>query len=152
MREFFYKISITILLIFVLTIISILVFLIIPEEENGKGYMATLIDKHELLRKSELPSMIFVGGSNVVYSIDSQMIENKLFSIAGLEQEIHKNENVQRLLKWHEKEAVIRELYKDEVGNQVSVSENETQEAFILTNQRLFLRQFIFQTKDKRGS
>ena len=77
MRKFLYKILIIIFLIFLIASISIVAFIIIPEDENDKGFMAAIVDKHELLRKSELPKMIFIGGSNAAFSIDSQMIENK---------------------------------------------------------------------------
>ena len=78
MRKFLYKILITIFLILFLTVISTFIFINIPEREEDIGYMAAIIDKHELLQKSELPRMIFVGGSSVAFGIDSHMIENKL--------------------------------------------------------------------------
>jgi len=72
-----------------------------------------------------------------------QMVENQLLAQAGLDRGLDQNESVQRVLKWYEKQAVIRELYKDEVHNKVSVSDAEARTAYELLNEKLLLRQFL---------
>ena len=75
-----------------------------------------------------------------------KMADKKLLAIAGLERNLHQKDDVQRLLKWYEKQETIRELYKQVVSGQVEVQEAEVREAYVLLNQRLLLRQLLFQS------
>ncbi|MCK4892598.1 MAG: peptidylprolyl isomerase, partial [Calditrichia bacterium] len=77
------------------------------------------------------------------------IIENKLYAIAGLERNLDQDEKIQRVLKWHEREGVIKELYREEVKEQVIVTEEQLREAYILYNERLFLRQLIFNSEEE---
>lgn len=43
-----------------------------------KQYLAATIDKHALLKQQKKPRIIFVGGSNVAFGINSQFIAEKL--------------------------------------------------------------------------
>jgi len=79
----------------------------------------------------------------------SSMIENKLLTIAGLETKLDEQEDVKRLLKWYEKQAVIRELYRQEIRNQVEVSEEEMREAFKLLNEKISLQQFLVSSENQ---
>ena len=42
------------------------------------SYYAALIDKHHLLERLPSPKIIFVGGSNLAFGLDSELIEQKL--------------------------------------------------------------------------
>ncbi len=75
------------------------------------------------------------------------MIDNKLLTIAGEDQ--HLNENFSKILVWYEKQAVIRELYREVVKDKVRISEEEIRKAFPLSNQRLMLRQLLYVSEDK---
>lgn len=44
----------------------------------GKGYPAAAIDKHYRLAQRPLPRIVFVGGSNLVFGLDSAEIERSL--------------------------------------------------------------------------
>ena len=46
--------------------------------ENNSDYMAAIIEKHDRLRRVSGKRIIFVGGSNLAFGIDSKRIENEL--------------------------------------------------------------------------
>jgi parvulin-like peptidyl-prolyl isomerase len=78
-----------------------------------------------------------------------KIVEKKLLTIAGLEKNLDNDENVQKLLRWYEKEEVIRQLYREIVSEQVLVSDKEVRDADVLLNQRLFLRQLLFKSESE---
>jgi hypothetical protein len=45
---------------------------------DSKHYLAAIFDKHNLLQKTPSPRIIFAGGSNVAFGIDSQEVEEKI--------------------------------------------------------------------------
>jgi hypothetical protein len=45
---------------------------------NETGYLAATIDKHHLLMQQPSPRMVFVGGSNLAFGLDSSQIEQYL--------------------------------------------------------------------------
>lgn len=75
------------------------------------------------------------------------MIDNKLLVIAGKEQ--HLDESLSKILAWYEKQAVIRELYREVVKDKVTISEEEIRNAFPLSSQRLMLRQLLYVSEDE---
>jgi hypothetical protein len=54
----------------------LLVTLVIPPKSNGFGYFAALKDKHRRLDTLPSPKIVFVGGSNLAFGLDSSLIEN----------------------------------------------------------------------------
>src|SRR5262245_2359275 len=42
------------------------------------GYNAATVDKHELPKSQPRPRMIFVGGSNLAFGLDSEMVAEQL--------------------------------------------------------------------------
>jgi peptidyl-prolyl cis-trans isomerase C len=80
------------------------------------------------------------------------MVEDKLLTLEGLERKLDEDKDIQRLLNWYEKEAVIRELYKEVVSDEVNVDESEIRDAYILSNQKLYLRQFLYQSKEEANN
>lgn len=48
------------------------VFLAMPKDESG--HLAALLDRHALLEATPGPRMIFVGGSNLAFGLDSRMV------------------------------------------------------------------------------
>lgn len=77
----------------------------------------------------------------------NSIIENKLLTIAGLKNKLDEKEDIQRLLNWYEKQAVVQELYRHIVRKQVTISDEEKRDGYALLNQRLFLRQLLFQSE-----
>jgi hypothetical protein len=71
------------------------------------------------------------------------IVEKQLLTFGGLDRGIDKADDVERLLKWYEKQAVIRELYRNVVGDRVSVGDEEIRDAFLLLNERLSVRQIL---------
>lgn len=57
-------------------IFSIVTFLL-PPRAAKLGYFAALGDKHHLLEVARSPKIIFVGGSNLAFGLDSNLIESK---------------------------------------------------------------------------
>ena len=72
------------------------------------------------------------------------IIENKLLTIAGLKNKLDKKKDIQRLLRWYEKQAVVQELYRHIVRKQVTVNDEEKRDGYALLNQRIFLRQLLY--------
>lgn len=48
------------------------VFLAVPKDETG--HLAALLDRHALLERTPGPRIVFVGGSNLAFGLDSRMI------------------------------------------------------------------------------
>ena len=76
-----------------------------------------------------------------------KMINNRLLIIAGRDQRLY--EHLSNILSWYEKQAVIRELYRQIVRDKVIVTEDEIRSAYPLSKQRLDLRQLLYSSKDK---
>ena len=47
-------------------------------QPDASGYLASSIDKHALLERAGSPRLILVGGSNVAFGFDSQLLEQRL--------------------------------------------------------------------------
>ncbi len=71
MKQFAIKISSFLSL---LIISSILSAFYIPNLSNQNSYVHSLIDKHNMLKKSKSPKIIFIGGSNICFSLDSKRV------------------------------------------------------------------------------
>ena len=56
-----------------------LVFYLIGKanDSEDKHYLSSLIDKHERLDSMESPRLVFVGGSNLMFGVDSERIEKE---------------------------------------------------------------------------
>ncbi len=61
----------------VLYIICWAITLWIPPRSDKHGYFAALIDKHHRLSTIGSPKIIFIGGSNLAFGLDSPLIESK---------------------------------------------------------------------------
>ena len=59
----------------IVTISHVLIIMVKPV--NHIHYLAAIIDKHEILERAETPQIIFVGGSNLAFSLDSELIQNE---------------------------------------------------------------------------
>ena len=64
-------------LLFILLVFLLLVTTIygIPD---GNDYAKAIIDKHNLLNRAPSPRIIFVGGSNLAFSLDSKSVQDQL--------------------------------------------------------------------------
>lgn len=75
MRRFLTKV---VLYIVLLSAILGLSLLLIPQEKLGTAtFLFSILDKHRLLRESESPRLIFVGGSNLSFGLDSERISRE---------------------------------------------------------------------------
>ncbi|MEO8759316.1 MAG: hypothetical protein ABI388_00205 [Bacteroidia bacterium] len=74
MKEFLLKI--TLLLIVTLLILTASLFFI-PDFVSKNSILGGLIDKHEKLKKIKTEKIIFVGGSNISFGLDSKKIVDK---------------------------------------------------------------------------
>ncbi|PWT95231.1 MAG: hypothetical protein C5B53_11725 [Candidatus Melainabacteria bacterium] len=61
---------------FLFCLFAILTFLL-PPRAAKLGYFAALSDKHHLLEVAHSPKIIFIGGSNLAFGLDSSLIEAK---------------------------------------------------------------------------
>ena len=61
---------------FMILALGIGIILLLPTPENAYHY--TIIDKHRLLSGIKNPKIVFAGGSNVAYGIDSAKIQGEL--------------------------------------------------------------------------
>ncbi len=66
---------------FIFALIIFLIFLVItlsiPPRSGRLGYFAALKDKHHHLETLKSPKIVFIGGSNLAFGLDSTFIENK---------------------------------------------------------------------------
>jgi hypothetical protein len=74
-REFVYKKISLVLLIILIFIIAIL---LIPEKSMYSTYLSAIIDKHQILKTKKSPKIVFVGGSNIAFGLDTSMIEKRV--------------------------------------------------------------------------
>lgn len=77
MRTFVLK---SLLLLMLILVSSLLILLYNPRERtfDDTHYMAAMIDKHKRLESLSPPRLIFIGGSNLAFGIDSQRIEKEI--------------------------------------------------------------------------
>jgi len=68
----------TFLLIFLTGTGLLLLFFFFPRPAYDPTYEAAILDKHRLLASSMPPRIIFIGGSNLAFGLDSKMIEKGL--------------------------------------------------------------------------
>lgn len=78
MKQFIFRllkfISIQSLVLFI-----VLVFYVMNHDKTAKtNYLAATLDKHDLLAKQQPPRVIFLGGSNVAFGLDSSLIGRRL--------------------------------------------------------------------------
>ncbi len=55
--------------------IFIVITIAIPPRSNGYGYFGALRDKHHRLNALPSPKIVFIGGSNLAFGLDSTLIE-----------------------------------------------------------------------------
>jgi len=72
-KNFFVKISLFMAGLLIVSAAIIAASLYLPKDENH--YLFALLDKHELLKKTGGERIVFVGGSNLAFGIDSPKIE-----------------------------------------------------------------------------
>ena len=77
----------------------------------------------------------------------SGMIETRLLAFAGRAAGFAQAADVQRLLLWYEKQAILRELYLQEIRDQINVNEDEARTAFAFLNEKALVRQFLVKSQ-----
>lgn len=77
------------------------------------------------------------------------LIEKKLLFIAAEEQNIESNGRVQILLRWYEKQAVIHQLYRTVIADQITITADEMRKAYKELKTSLLLRKLFFKSEQK---
>lgn len=93
MKKFFLKAFILISTI----IIFMFVAVFLPPNQGKQNMIYTQIDKNELLKNTPNPRIIFVGGSNLAYGLDSKRIKDSL-NINPINTGIHINIGLKYML------------------------------------------------------
>jgi hypothetical protein len=93
MRKFFLKTFI--LIIPIILLLTAAVFL--PAKQSKQNMLYTQIDKNELLKNTASPRIIFVGGSNLAFGLDSKRIKDSL-DINPINTGIHANIGLKYML------------------------------------------------------
>jgi hypothetical protein len=70
------KLFLKLLILFLPVILIIVIMILFPLPFNS--YYLAIIDKHRLLEHAGTPRMVLAGGSNLAFSIDSELIQNTL--------------------------------------------------------------------------
>src|SRR5690242_8741821 len=65
----------SILMFLLLTLSLGIINLVIPD--SGKSYISIINYKESLLKETPSPRMIFIGGSSMAFSLDSEMVERE---------------------------------------------------------------------------
>jgi hypothetical protein len=91
MKKFIFKF----IVLFLLIIISLISIILIPAPENN--YMQTIFDKHQRLMNTESPRIVLVGGSNIMFGIDSKAIQSA-FNISVTNVGIHAGIGLGRMI------------------------------------------------------
>jgi hypothetical protein len=76
MKKFIYSVIVFSLLI--ATIYTIISLIVKPESMATNDYMAAIIDKHNRIDQLNSPKIIFAGGSNLAFGLNSEEIEDEL--------------------------------------------------------------------------
>lgn len=79
--------------------------LVEPRHAENNDYMAAIVDKHERLSAIQQPRIIFAGGSNLAFGLDSKMVEDA-FGVSVVNLGLHGGLGLDFILK--ELEHVIR--------------------------------------------
>ena len=148
----FFKLS------FIVAFPAFFIFLSCSKDEITDKTVVAQIDDHpisvrdfrvdyELALAKPRPVRPSTAGNDKKSEHLQSMLEEKLLSLAALDLKMAEDVNVRRLLKWYEKQAVIRELYKTEIADRIEVDEAETREAFLLLNEKVEVRQILVPTK-----
>jgi len=86
MKKFLYRT--TTFSLFLILIYFITSFITSNKQEAKNNFTASIIDKHKLIDSIQSPKMIFAGGSNVPFGINSLKIENE-FNIRVVDLGLH---------------------------------------------------------------
>jgi hypothetical protein len=85
MKKFIYSIiSFSIVILFILAA----VFIVVRRDDIGNDYMAGIVAKHHRLNHTKAPRLIFAGGSNLAFGLNSEQIE-KEFSVPVVNLALH---------------------------------------------------------------
>jgi hypothetical protein len=93
LKKFFLK---TLIFIFGLVVLCIVAFFV-PVKASRQNMLYTQIDKNESLKKTPSPRVIFVGGSNLAYGLDSKRIKDT-FNINPINTGVHINIGLKYML------------------------------------------------------
>ena len=81
-----------------ISIIVVFVLLMIPPVTHRFSYLAAIIDKEQLLQTVRSPRVILVGGSNLAFGVDSQVLSEKLH-IPVINMGLHANLGLRFMLR-----------------------------------------------------
>jgi hypothetical protein len=70
------KLLLKLAFLFALIVVSVALIILLPPRQNS--YSLAFLDKHQRLADTTAPRLVLVGGSNLAYGIDSEMLQNGL--------------------------------------------------------------------------
>ena len=73
-----FNIKVSLFLVLPLFVLSLTIILLPPSEFFKKSLFFSLIDKNKLLEETNKPRLIFIGGSNLSFGLDSKRIKDSL--------------------------------------------------------------------------
>lgn len=77
-KFFFYKTLVSIVIIFFIFVIFTLGAILKVKSPHENDYNRSYLDKIKLIKKIENKRIIFIGGSNLAFGLDSSMIEKEI--------------------------------------------------------------------------
>ncbi|MCK4560654.1 MAG: peptidyl-prolyl cis-trans isomerase [Calditrichia bacterium] len=151
------RLSVTEILLIFVVCLGLLLFSCAEPDIGGSDILAKVGTKEISVNDFKIAYELFPAFENrAATSIQQRkeiqiktLIEKKLLFIAAEKQNIENDERVKILLSWYEKQAVIRQLYRTVVADQITITPDEMRTAYKKLNSRLLLRKLFFKSEKK---
>ena len=91
---FFYKTLVSIVVIFFIFVIFMLGVILKVKSPHENTYLSSYLDKIKLIEKVENKRIIFIGGSNLAFGLDSSMIEKEFLGYKIINMGLHGVKNI----------------------------------------------------------
>ena len=151
------RLSITKSILMIVVCLGLIIFSCAKPDIEDSDILARVGSKEISVNDFKIAYELFPAfESRVVTSVQQRkeiqiksLIEKKLLLIAAEERQIEKIDRVNVLLKSYEMKAVIRQLYRTVVADQVTVEPSEMRIGFKKLNTRLLLRKLFFKSEKK---
>ncbi|MCB8566679.1 hypothetical protein [Fusobacterium ulcerans] len=96
---FFYKTLVSIVVIFFIFVIFMLGVILKVKSPHENTYLSSYLDKIKLIEKVENKRIIFIGGSNLAFGLDSSMIEKEFLGYKIINMGLHGGIGIKYLLE-----------------------------------------------------
>lgn len=88
-------------------------------------------------------------GSQAVREQYDKLVAEFLLAREAQRRKLHRDERIVQRLRWHERQAMREELYRQKVANQVQVSEAELRQAFVRRHTTLRIRHLVVASEEE---